>query len=80
MWGTTQASPLNEIAATLKTSSNPMATIQQMASMDPRMQDISNVIQQNGSIQNAVYALSRQKGVDPNVVLQQARELAQSLR
>ena len=52
-----------------------MALINQMASTDPRMQQVKQVIDQNGGIQQAVYALSKQKGKDPQAVLNQARQM-----
>ena len=70
-----KASLLPQMIGVLKASSDPMAAINQMAATDPRMREVQQVINQNGSIQQAVYALARQKGVDPQAVLDQARQL-----
>jgi hypothetical protein len=37
------------------------------------MKQVTDVIDQNGGIQQAVYALSRQKGMNPEDALEQAR-------
>lgn len=42
-----------------------------MAMTDPRMRQVKEVIDQNGGIQQAVYALAKQKGVNPQTVLDQ---------
>ena len=44
-----------------------------MARTDPRMQQVSEVIRKNGGVQQAVYALAKEKGVDLNVILKQAQ-------
>ena len=74
-----QANPLNQIMGMLKASNNPVPMIHQMAATDPRMQEVANVINQNGGVQQAVYALAKQKGVDPNYALQQAQQQLQSM-
>ena len=71
---------ISQIARMMQTFSDPMSAVQQMAQSDPRMQQLSQVISQNGGIQNAVYALARQKGIDPNVALQQAQQMMQQIK
>ena len=47
-----------------------------MAANNPQMQQVMQVIQQNGgNAQQAFYNLAQQKGVDPNVILQQLNNL-----
>lgn len=58
----------------VKASKNPQAVLQQLTKSDPRMQEVMNVIQQNGGNAKAVfYSLAKQKGVDPNDILQQVQ-------
>ena len=66
---------LPQLFQTLLSASNPEAMIRQMAMTDPRMKQVQQVIDQNGSIQQAVYAVARQKGIDPQVALEQARQM-----
>ena len=56
-------------------SNDPVALINRMAATDSRMQQVKQVINQNGGIQQAVYAVARQKGVDPQMALNQARQM-----
>lgn len=74
-----QANPitqnLGQVIQTLKAVSNPLAALQNMAYNDPRMQNVLNVINQNGGDpKRAFYAMAQQQGVDPNTVLQQAQQ------
>ena len=58
----------------VKASKNPQAMLQQLSQSDPRMQEVMKVIQQNGGNAKAVfYSLAKQKGVDPNDILQQVQ-------
>lgn len=69
-----------EVVNMIMAASNPIAELQQMAASDPRMQEVVSVINQNGGIQQAVYAMAKQKGIDPNSALQQARSMLQNIR
>lgn len=69
---------LQPIYNTLKTAQNPIAAIGQMASSDNRMQQVMNSIQQNGGIQQAVYAEAQQRNMNPNDALNQARQILQT--
>lgn len=53
---------------------NPQAAVSQMAQSNPQMQYVMQYIQQNGGdAKAAFYALAKQKGVDPDAILQQAQ-------
>lgn len=50
--------------------------INQMAETNPQMQQVMQIVRQNGGdAKAAFYNLARQRGVDPNVVLQQLQSL-----
>lgn len=52
---------------------NPMAALMQN---DPRMKQVIDYINQfSGNAEQAFYALAKQKGVDPNEALNQARSM-----
>ena len=51
---------------------DPMAAISQMATNNPQMQQVLQVVQQNGgNAKAAFYNMAQQRGVDPNIILQQ---------
>lgn len=55
-----------------KAAKDPMGAINQMAQNNPQMQQVMSVIQQNGgNAKQAFYNMAQQRGVDPNVILQQ---------
>ena len=55
---------------------DPMAAINQMSVNNPQMQQVMQVIQQNGgNAKQAFYNLAQQQGVDPNMILQQLRNM-----
>ena len=54
----------------LKGSNNPMQMIQNMAQTNPQVKQAMDYIEQNGGdIQSAFYKLAKERGVDPNQVL-----------
>ena len=63
----------------MQSGGNVMDAIGQMASNDERMQQVMTSIQQNGGIQQAVYAEAKRQNIDPNDALNQARQIIQSL-
>lgn len=68
--------PLAGVFNLLKSASNPIMALQNMALNDPRMQNIYNIIQQNGgNAQQAFYAEAQRRGVDPTQTLQQAQSM-----
>ena len=55
----------------VRSANNPQAMLQAMTQNNPQMQQVMNVVQQNGGDpQKAFYALCKQKGINPNDVLQ----------
>lgn len=53
-----------------------MAAINQMAANNPQMQQVLQVVQQNGGdAKAAFYNMAQQRGVDPNMILQQLNGL-----
>ena len=58
----------------IRNSNNPQYALQQMIQSDPRMQNVMNIIRQNGGDpRTAFYNLAQQKGVDPEEVLRMLR-------
>lgn len=54
----------------LKGSSNPQQMFQTMLSQNPQMKQIMDYVQQSGGdAQAAFYKLAKEKGVDPNQIL-----------
>ena len=61
---------------TVQAAKDPMGTINQMASTNPQMQQVMQIIQQNGgNAKQAFYNMAQQRGVDPNVILQQLNSM-----
>ena len=67
---------LGQIASAIKMAKDPVTAINQMAQTDPRMKQLSDILNQHGgNAQQAVYALAAQRGIDPDEVLKQAQEM-----
>ena len=63
---------LSQMFGMVKASQNPMAALQQMSQSDSRLQQVMNLIQQNGGDAKATfYKMAQQKGVDPNNIIRQ---------
>ena len=59
-----------------RAAKDPMAAINQMAANNPQMQQVMQVIQQNGgNAKAAFYNMAQQRGVNPNEVLSQLKGL-----
>ena len=69
---------LQPVYNALVVAQNPMAGLGQMAASDERIQQVMNSIQQNGGLQQAVYAESQKKNMNPNDALNQARQILQT--
>lgn len=53
-----------------------MSAVQQMSNNNPQMQQVMQVIQQNGGdARAAFYNMAQQRGVDPNAILNQLRNM-----
>lgn len=69
-----QTNNLQQMMNTIKNSRNPKAMLEQMMQSNPQIQQAMNYINQNGGdAKSAFYALARQKGVDPESVLNMFR-------
>ena len=55
----------------LKAIKNPQAVLQKMIEQNPQIQVALNM--SNGNMEQAFYALAKQKGVDPNEILSQLK-------
>ena len=65
---------INSILQTVRAAADPQEAISQMAQSDPRMQQVMQVVRQNGGdAKSAFYNLARQRGVDPESILNQLR-------
>lgn len=69
---------LQPIYNAMRGAQNPLDIIGQMAPNDNRMQQVMNTIQQNGGIQQAVYAEARNKNIDPMSAINQAQQILQA--
>ena len=69
-------SQLGQIIGALKTVQDPQSQLQSMAQSNPTIQSAMQYVNQNGGDPKAAfYALARQRGADPEVILEQARNL-----
>ena len=54
----------------VKNSSNPNAVLQTLINQNPQMKQVMNFINQSGGDpKTAFYSLAKQKGIDPNQIL-----------
>ncbi len=54
----------------VRNANNPQAVFNQLVSSNPQLNQVMNLINQNGgNPKNAFYAMARQKGIDPNEIL-----------
>lgn len=55
-----------------KNSQNPILALQNMLNQNPNFKQVMDFINQNGgNPEQAFYALAKQRGVDPKVILQE---------
>jgi len=58
----------------VQAAQNPQAAVSQMTQNNPQMQQVMQYVQQNGGDPKAAFfALAKQKGIDPNVIIQQVK-------
>lgn len=63
---------INQMIGMVKAAQNPQAAVSQLAQSNPQMQQVMNVVNQNGgNAKQAFYNLCQQRGVDPNSILSQ---------
>ena len=72
------ATMLQPIYSAMQTAQDPMSGIYQMAMRDERMQQLADVVKQYGGIQQAVYAESQKRNINPDNALNQARQMMQT--
>ena len=59
-----------------RAAKDPMAAINQMSVNNPQLQQVMQVVQQNGgNAKAAFYQMAQQRGVDPNTILSQLKGL-----
>lgn len=73
--GNKEQNPLAQVINLIKTAKNPVAAVSQMAQTDPRMKQVNDAINQNGGVQQAVYAIAKQRGISVDSLLNQARSM-----
>lgn len=62
--------PIMQLFKTVKTSNNPMQMMQSMAQQNTQLQQTLNYINQNGgNAKRLYYNMCQQKGVDPNIII-----------
>ena len=62
--------PIMQLFRTVKTSNNPMQMMQSAAQQNPQLQQTLNYISQNGgNAKQLYYNMCQQKGVDPNIII-----------
>ena len=67
-------SSLQNALRTVRMAANPQLALQQMAQQNPEMQQAMQIVQQNGGdARAAFYQLAKQKGIDPNSILNSLR-------
>ena len=69
-----ETNALSSVINTVKNATNPQAMINQMMMTDPRFKQVQDTINQyGGDPKTAFYEICKQRGVDPNTILQQLR-------
>ena len=67
---------LSQLIGMARAAKDPMSAVQQMSNNNPQMQQVMQVIQQNGGdARAAFYNMAQQRGVDPNAILNQLRNM-----
>ena len=67
---TAQIKPIKDMMRMVQTANNPMAMMQALADKNPQIKQTMNMIQQaGGNPRDAFYALAKEKGVNPDDIL-----------
>lgn len=62
------------MAGMVKAAQNPQETLNQLSQNNPQMQQVMQYVNQNGGdAKTAFYALAKQKGIDPDKIIQQVQ-------
>ena len=68
--GNPQVNQVKQMFDTLRAAKNPQAILNQMIQSNPKMRGVMDYINQNGGDpQKAFYTMARQKGVNPEEIL-----------
>ena len=68
--------PLQNLSQMATGVSNPQGMIQQMLQNDPRTQQVMDYVNKNGgNAQQLFYQMAQQKGIDPNVIINQIKSM-----
>lgn len=66
-----RVTPIKSMMQMMKTAGNPQMMFQQMLSQNPQMQQIVQYVNNNGgNPKEAFYKMAKEKGVNPNDILQ----------
>ena len=67
---------LSQMIGTVQAARDPMAVINQIAMSNPQLQQVMQMINQNGgNAQQLFYNTAQQWGIDPNPIIQQVQGL-----
>lgn len=66
---------LQDIYSLYKSGGNPMTLMNNIAKSNPQMNNILSMIQRGANPQQLFYSLCQEKGVDPNMILNQLNGL-----
>lgn len=61
---------IKQLMQMVKSSKNPQAILQTIGSQNPQFQQAINLIRAGNNPRDLFYALAKQKGVDPNIIIQ----------
>lgn len=72
--GGTSSNSMSQMIQMLRGSNNPGVLLQRMAQQNPQVQQVLQLVQQNGGdAKTAFYNLAKQRGIDPNTILNQLK-------
>lgn len=61
---------IKEMMGMVRSAGNPMAMVNQMAAQNPQMKQMVDLVNQNGgNAEQVFYAACKQRGVDPQTIL-----------
>lgn len=61
---------IKQMMGMLRTAQNPTAMLNQMVMSNPQLKQVMDIVQQHGGdSMKAFYAVAKEKGVDPNEIL-----------
>ena len=63
---------VTQFLGVLRSANDPLAALYKMAETNPQAKQMTDFIDQNGGLQQAVGTKAKQNGVDPNEAIQQA--------